>query len=101
MRSIKLPVRNGFLIENDTHVLLALRCQTKVKVTKKQRKTVETNHEVLVPMEYTMSEMLLLIRASAINGVYQEPYEDDLRHDLRSVSQLGWTNGTVLRLELW
>lgn len=99
MRSIKLPVRNAFLLESNTHVLLVLRCQTKVKKNKKR--TVETNHEVLVPMEYTMSEMLLLIRASAINGVYQEPYEDNLRHDPRSVSQFGWTNGTVLRLELW
>ncbi|KFY03023.1 hypothetical protein V490_00317 [Pseudogymnoascus sp. VKM F-3557] len=101
MTSIKLPVRNVFLLEGDTHLLLTLRCQTKVKVTKNKKRTVETNHEVLVPMEYTISEILLLIRASAINGIYQEPYEDDLRHDPRSVSQLGWTNGTVLKFELW
>ncbi|KFZ17967.1 hypothetical protein V502_04339 [Pseudogymnoascus sp. VKM F-4520 (FW-2644)] len=101
MKSIKLPLRSVFLLEGDTHVLLVLCCQTKVKVAKKKKRTEETNHEVLVPVEYTISEILLLIRAGAVNGVYHEPYEDDLRHDQRSVRQLGWTSGTVLRLELW
>lgn len=95
-----LPVGDVFLLQGDTHVLVSLRCQTKVKLSKK--KTIhESRHRVLIPVGFTVQDVLGLIRTSSICGIYQEPQEVNLRLDRRSAGELGWTNGTVLRLELW
>jgi hypothetical protein len=100
-KSFILPLGAAFLLQSDTHILVSLLCQTRVKVFGKKKKIHESRHSVLIPIGYTVSDVLGLIRSSSICGIYQEPHEDNLRLDRRSVGELGWTNGTVLRLELW
>ncbi|KAG4443381.1 hypothetical protein IFR05_001170 [Cadophora sp. M221] len=73
----------------------------KVKVFGQPKRMTETTHGNLVPNSHTVSHMLETIRANRVSGVYQVPHEENLRHDQRSVTELGWTNGTTLRLELW
>ena len=99
-KSFILPLGATFLLQSDTHILVSLRCQTKVKLSSKKKTTHESRHSVLIPMGYTVQDVLGLIRNSSICGIYQEPQEDNLRLDRRSAGELGWTNGTVLRLEL-
>ena len=89
------------MLDLDSHVLLILRCQTTVKAFGKPKKVTETTHGILVPNGHTISDVVETIRANHVNGVYQDNYEDYLRHDQRSATELGWTNGTTLRLEFW
>ncbi|PVH86672.1 hypothetical protein DL98DRAFT_510711 [Cadophora sp. DSE1049] len=102
MRTFELPCQEAFLFELDSHVLLTLRCQTKVKVVGKAKKIIrETKHSILVPNSHAVSDVLALIRAKNVHGVYQEPDEENLRLDRRPAQDLGWTNSTTLKLELW
>ncbi|KAI9830638.1 MAG: hypothetical protein M1819_005448 [Sarea resinae] len=101
MRSFQLPSHVVFELQGDSHMLLVLRCQIKVKLSKKQRKIHETSHSILVPAEYGVAEVLALVRASAVSGVFEEPNPNDLRKDNRSARELGWKHGTTLRLEMW
>ncbi|TAQ84806.1 hypothetical protein B7494_g6866 [Chlorociboria aeruginascens] len=56
---------------------------------------------ILVAANYAVAEIVKLVRATAVSGVFEEPNVDDLRKESRSVSELGWKDGTTLRLELW
>jgi len=101
VRTFELPCQDVFVLELDSHVLLILRCQAKMKVFGKPKRMTETTHGILVPNSHTVSDVLEMIRANRVSGVYQDPHEENLRHDQRSATELGWTNGTTLRLELW
>ncbi len=100
-KAFKLLTRDVFTLDGDSHLQLVLRCQTKAKISKKQRRIDETIHSVLVPADYRVADVLRAMRTSAVNGVFEEPHADDLRLDHRSASELGWKHGTTLRLELW
>ena len=104
MQSIELPGGKAFLLKGDTHVLIVLCCQTKVKVSKKASRIEVKKHNVLVPVEFTVPDILGLIRASVVNAVYLDNSGDNswgnLLSDPRSVRVFGWKSGTVLRVEL-
>ena len=100
-KSFMLPVGDTFLLKSDSHVLLVLHCQTRVKISNKKRRVDKTHHSILVPIGYTVQDVLKLIRNRPINGIYHEPEGESVLFDSRALSELGWTNGTVLRLELW
>jgi hypothetical protein len=101
MRSFRLPADVVFELEGDSHLLLVLRCQTKYRVSNRRTKIIETIHRILVPADYAVAEVLKLVRARTVSGVFEEPSPNDLRNDNRSASELGWKHGTILRLELW
>jgi hypothetical protein len=100
-KSFILPLGAAFLLQSDTHIFVSLFCQKKVKIVGKKKKIHESRHSVLIPIAYTVPDVLGLIRTSSKCGIYQETQEDNLRLDRRSAGELGWTNGTGLRLELW
>lgn len=100
MMSVHFPDSDAFVLEGYSHVLLVLRCQTKLK-SKKKKGIEETSHTVIIPTTYTVQDLLRLIQASKVSGVFEESHEDNLRSSRSSASELGWQHGTVLRLELW
>lgn len=100
MMSVNFPDRDAFVLEGYKHVLVVLRCQTKLKI-KKQTRIEETSHTVFIPTSYTVQDLLGLIQATKVCGVYVESHEDNLRSSGSSARELGWQHGTVLRLELW
>jgi hypothetical protein len=101
MMSVCFPDQGPFVLEGYNRVLVVLRCQTKYRVSNKKKRIDETNHTMFIPMTYTVQDVLRLIQASNVCGVFLEPHEDNLRWSGSSASELGWKHGTVLRLELW
>lgn len=101
MMSVRFPDRDAFLLEGYNHVLVVLRCQTKHRISKKKATIEETSHTMFIPVTYTVQDLLRLIQASNVCGVFLEPNKDNLRLSGSSASELGWKHGTVLRLELW
>jgi hypothetical protein len=100
-RSFGLPADVAFELQGGSHLLLVLRCQTKVKISNRQKRNEETVHNIWIPANYGISEVMKLVRASSINSVYDESNQNDLQMDKRSARELGWKHGTTLRLELW
>ncbi|KAH8588521.1 hypothetical protein B0O99DRAFT_746776 [Bisporella sp. PMI_857] len=101
MKSFRLHPGAVFELQGSSHLLLVLRCQTRVKISNRKRGIDETIHTMLVPADYTAAQVSKLVRASCVNGVFEDPKPKDLQADNRSVSELGWKHGTILRLELW
>ncbi|KAL2068601.1 hypothetical protein VTL71DRAFT_14938 [Oculimacula yallundae] len=102
MRTFELPCKEAFILDSDSHVLLNLQCRTKFKVVGKAKKAIrETSHKILIPKSHTVSDVVGLFCVEHVSGIYQEPDEKNLRLDQRSGTELGWTNGTTLRIELW
>lgn len=106
LMSVCFPDRDAFLLKGYDHILVVLRCQTRVKISKKQKRIEETSHTVFIPMAYTVQDLLGLIQASKVSGIFvgsqeDKSKEDNLRWGGSSAGELGWGHGTVLRLELW
>ncbi|ELR06354.1 hypothetical protein GMDG_07944 [Pseudogymnoascus destructans 20631-21] len=101
MMSVHFPDRDAFVLEGYNHILVVLRCQTKLKISNKKKRIEETSHTVFIPTTYTVQDLLRLIQASNVCGVFVESHKDNLRWSGSSASELGWQHGTVLRLELW
>lgn len=101
MTSVHFSDRDAFVLEGYNHVLVVLRCQTKLKISNKKKRIEETSHTVFILTTYTVQDLLRLIRASNVCSVFVESHEDNLRWSGSSASELGWQHGTVLRLELW
>ncbi|CZS92480.1 uncharacterized protein RAG0_03063 [Rhynchosporium agropyri] len=101
MMSVCFPGQGAFVLEGYNRVFIVLRCQTKFRVSNKKKRIDETSHNMFIPMTYTVQDVLRLIQASNVCGVFQEPHESNLRWSGSSASELGWKHGSVLRLELW
>ena len=100
MLSVYFPVQGAFVLEDYNRVLVVLRCQTKFRVLNKKKRIEETSHTIYIPITYTVQDVLRLIQASNVSGVFQEPDENNLRWSGSSASELSWKHGTLLRLEL-
>lgn len=101
LMSFTVPDRHAILLESHSHILVVLHCLTKVKTSNKKKKVAETSHSILIPTTFKVHDLLRLVRADNVSGVFVENQEEDLRRSNLSASGLGWTHGTVLRLELW
>ena len=101
MMSMKLSSRDVFLLGNRDHVLINFHCQTKQRTSGKKKSIVETSHAILVPANYKVHNLALLVKATNISGMFVDSQEENLIRCGSTVTALGWPHGTVLRLELW
>jgi hypothetical protein len=101
MRSFGLQADGVFELQGKSHLVLVLRGQTKVQLPNKKRGIDETVHRIFVPADYTVAQVVKLVRASIVGGVFEEPNLNNLRKESRSAREFGWKDGTTLRLELW
>ena len=101
MMSVRFPDQGAFVLEGYNHVLVILRCQTKSRISNKKKRIDETSHTIFIPMTYMVQDVLSLIQASNVCGVFLEPSEKILLWSGSSAGELGWKHGMSLRLELW
>jgi hypothetical protein len=102
VKSIQLPSQEVFEIR-ESHLLLVIHYQVRVKVSKKRTKIVETRNSVLIPADLKVVDLVKTFRVMGnVSGVFEIPdSSSNIRTtDTRTATDLGWRHGTELRLEM-
>jgi hypothetical protein len=103
IRSIHLPSQEVFQIR-EPHLLLVIRCQLKVKVSKKKSMIEESRRSMLVPAELKVVDLVEAFKGiGKVTGVFETPatVSNIQTNDTRTAADLGWKHGTELRLEMF
>jgi hypothetical protein len=102
VKSILLLSREVFEIRG-LYLLLVINYRVRVRVFNRRTKIKETRNSVLIPVDLKVVDLVKLFKVMGnISGIFEIPdSSSNIRTtDTRTATDLGWTHGTELRLEM-
>jgi hypothetical protein len=104
VKSIELPSQEVFEIRG-SHVLLSIHCRVKVKINKKESRMEESRYSMIIPVDLKVVDLVKGFKVTGnVSGVFV--ISDSMnnvnikRKDVRTAADLGWRNGTEVRLDM-
>jgi hypothetical protein len=102
VKSIQLPSQEIFEIRG-SHLLVVVHCSVNVRISNRKRRMEKTQHRLLIPADLKAADLAKVFRVFGnVWGLFEIP---DLSGNIwtkgtQTASELGWKNGTELRLEM-
>jgi hypothetical protein len=102
IKSIRLPSNEIFDVQG-SHLMVVIHYRVKIKIVNKPARFEDVKHSMLIPANLKVAE---LAKAFSVNGrivsrliEIPETSNKIIKTDIRTATDLGWKQGTELRIE--